>query len=70
MMKAALVTIITGMLLSAAFIGISLYILLFRESFPASSKEDLTLYAALAGSYGIWRSIRVFLQWKERKNNI
>jgi hypothetical protein len=70
MMKASHAPIITGMLLSAAFIGIALYILLFRESFPPASRHDLTLYAALTGAYGVWRSARVYLFWRAGKNNI
>ncbi|NTV98909.1 MAG: hypothetical protein HGA70_07085 [Chlorobiaceae bacterium] len=69
-MKASHVPIITGIVLAAAFIGIALSILLFRESFPAAARPDLTLYAALTGAYGVWRSIRVYLFWKAEKNNI
>jgi hypothetical protein len=70
MMKTTRVTLVTGIILSAAFIGISLYILIFRESFPAGARHELMLYASLTGTYGIWRSIRVFLAWKEGKKNI
>jgi hypothetical protein len=70
MMKESFAPVITGALLSAAFIGISLYILVMLDSFPAASRHDLALYASLTGAYGIWRSIRAYLLWKEREKNI
>ncbi len=69
-MKASHIPFITGILLSVTFTGIALYVLLFRENFPAASKQDLMLYASLTGAYGIWRAFRVWLQWKEQKKNI
>ena len=49
---------ITGILLSMAFIGIALYVLFFSDRLPQVSKDDLRLYALLTGAYGIWRFIR------------
>ncbi len=61
---------ITGILLSMAFIGIALYVLFFSDRLPQVSKDDLRLYALLTGAYGIWRFIRVFMVRKEAEKNV
>ena len=61
---------ITGILLSMAFIGIALYVLFFSDRLPHVSKDDLRLYALLTGAYGIWRFIRVFMVRKEAEKNV
>ncbi len=58
---------ITGSMLAAAFIGISLYLLLYPLPAAMAGNRDLRLYAMLIGAYGIWRAIRVWLAWKEEE---
>ena len=70
MIKNGTVSMITGTLLSMAFIGIALYVLFFTDRLPQVSKDDLRLYALLTGAYGIWRFIRVFLVRKEAEKNV
>jgi hypothetical protein len=69
-MKPGYAAIITGLLLSFAFIGIALFVLFFPDRFPAASRQDFILYSALTGSYGIWRLLRVIMTWKEAQKNI
>lgn len=54
-----------GMVLAIIFICISLYILFMPLPAAFSGKSDLRLYALLTGSYGVWRALRVFLNWKD-----
>ena len=70
MIKSGAISMITGILLSMAFIGIALYVLFFSDRLPQVSKDDLRLYALLTGAYGIWRFIRVFLVRKEAEKNV
>ncbi|NMW21541.1 MAG: hypothetical protein HKK67_07890 [Chlorobiaceae bacterium] len=63
------VSLVTGLLLGSMFIGIALYLLLFPDSIPSTSRNDLKLYALLTGAYGIWRVIRVVIVWKEAQKN-
>ncbi|MEI8032110.1 MAG: hypothetical protein WCH05_01990 [Chlorobiaceae bacterium] len=56
---------ITGSMLAACFIAISLYLLLYPLPVTMAGKTDLRLYALLIGAYGIWRAIRVYIKWKE-----
>ena len=70
MKKKSLVEIIAGLIMGSSFIGIALYLLFFPDISPAGMKQDLRLYALLTGAYGIWRCIRVWLAWKEAKENI
>ena len=70
MINSSSVSMITGTLLSMAFIGIALYVLFFTDRLPQVSKDDLRLYAFLTGAYGLWRFIRVFLVRKEAEKNV
>jgi hypothetical protein len=70
MIKSGAVSMITGILLSMAFIGIALYVLFFTDRLPQVSRDDLRLYALLTGAYGLWRFIRVFLVRKEAEKNV
>ncbi|MEI7707111.1 MAG: hypothetical protein WCI90_02495 [Chlorobium sp.] len=70
MIKSGAISMITGILLSMAFIGIALYVLFFSDRLPQVSKDDLRLYALLTGAYGIWRFIRVFMVRKEAEKNV
>ena len=65
MIKTNSVGMITGVLLGSMFIGIAFYLLVFPDSIPSASRDDLRLYALLTGAYGIWRVIRVVIVWKE-----
>lgn len=69
-MKQSVAAVITGLLLSFAFIGTALFVLLLPDRLPVASRQDTILYAALTGSYGIWRLIRAVMAWKEAQKNI
>ena len=60
---------VTGLLLAATFTGIALYILFSPGILPSAAKADLRLYALLTGAYGLWRFIRVYIAWREGKEN-
>ena len=54
-----------GMVLAITFIGIALYIFFIPLPAAFAGKNDFHLYALLTGAYGVWRAIRVFLNWKD-----
>ncbi len=60
---------VIGMVLAITFIGISLYILFLPLPPAFAGKNDLRLYAMLTGSYGVWRAFRVYLNWKDLKED-
>ncbi|MBN1279417.1 hypothetical protein [Chlorobium sp.] len=57
-----------NLLLSALFIGFPVYI--FMSAQPAGrTHDDLRLYAALTGAYGLWRLVRTIIVTRKSDDN-
>ncbi|NTW62703.1 MAG: hypothetical protein HGA46_01140 [Chlorobiaceae bacterium] len=59
-----------GLLLGTAFTGISLFLLFVYKAPSEAILHDLHLYALLTGAYGLWRVVRVLIQWRNAEENV
>lgn len=57
-------------LLSLLFIGIALYVFFFADAPSGAARQDILLYSALTGAYGIWRLVRSVLAGKKAEENV